>query len=465
MLPSRKIPREAREAYRLDRQASYFAGIYMGAIFPFAAVIARDQLRASAFILSLMTAAPFVGNLCALFWARAMEGRPKLPFMVWSQAIARSFFLLALFATTPLTFALIVSGAQLVATISSPAYAAVIQEIYPEDQRGRIMSYTRAALLTASVLATFAVGPLLEYVSYRWVFPIAGLFGIVSAWIFSQVPTQPVSAPTRATNGRRLRATFAETAVFLCDTLGILKEDRAFRWFALSVFTYGFGNLMLAPVVPIVQVDELHISTAMIAVLANISQLVAAAAYFYWGRFVDRRGPLDAVVVNIGLNLFIPLCYYFATNVWYLVPAFLLSGITMAGIDLSYFNSVLGFAGPQNVTRYQALQSFLLGIRGTIAPFVGGGLLGLFRANGWDLRPIFLVGFAFLLAGCAMQMIGLRRGRPVGECPELGARRSAEPRRRLAVTRESCRLPLSGRAPSTEHRAPERSDDADTADQ
>jgi MFS family permease len=415
MLPSRKVPREAREAYRLDRQASYFAGIYMGAIFPFVAVIARDQLRADAFILSLMTAAPFLGNLLALFWARAMEGKPKLPFMFWSQTVARSLFLFALFATTPLTFALIVCAAQLVATISSPAYAAVIQEIYPEDQRGRIMSYTRAALLTACVLATFAVGPLLEYVSYRWVFPVAGLFGIVSAWIFSQVPTRPVAPPSKpeggaATGSRALRAVFSETFAFLGDTLRILKEDRAFRWFALSVFTYGFGNLMLAPVMPIVQVDQLHVSTASIALLANLSQLVAAVAYFFWGRYIDRRSPVRAVVVNILLNLFIPLCYFYATSIWHLVPAFVLSGITMAGIDLSYFNSVLSFAGGQNVTRYQALQSFLLGVRGTIAPFVGGAMLGTFRVQGWDLRLIFLVGLAFLVAGFVMQLVGLRRG-------------------------------------------------------
>lgn len=400
MLPSRKVPPEARDAYRFDRLASYFAGIYMGAIFPFVAIIARDQLRAGAFVLSLMAAAPFLGNLFALFWARAMEGKPKLAFMVWSQGIARALFLLVLFATTPLSFALIVSAAQVVATISTPAYAAIVQEIYPEEQRGRIMGYTRAALLVAGVLATFAVGPLLEYVSYRWVFPIAGLFGVASAWIFSHVPTSDGrSATSPPAPPRSPRA------------LEILREDRRFRWFALSVFTCGFGNLILTPVIPIVQVDQLHVSTGTIAWLANLSQIVAALAYFFWGRYIDRHSPVRAVAVNLVLTLFIPLCYYFAQNAWYLVPAFILSGITMAGIDLSYFNSILSFAGPQNVTRYQALQSFLLGVRGTIAPFVGGALLAAFKAQRWEIRLLFLVGLGFLLTGCAMQWIGLREER------------------------------------------------------
>jgi MFS family permease len=433
MLPSRRVPREAREAYRLDRVSSLLAGAYTGAIFPFVGVIAREQLHADAYVLSIMAAAPFVGNLFALFWARAMEGRAKLPFMIWSQIVARSVFLLTVFATTALPFALIVGTAQLIATISTPAYAAVIKAIYPDDQRGRIMSYTRAALFSTGVIVTFVAGPLLEYVSYRWVFPIAGLYGIAAAWVFSRVPVpengsqlpapgsqpddggNPTDVPAERSRLRRETSTgkwqlsFRETATFLWGTLGILRDDHRFRWFALSVFTYGFGNLILTPVIPIVQVDQLKISTASIALLANLSQVTAAVAYFYWGRYVDRHNPVRAVILNILLNIFIPLCYYLAVNIWFLVPAFILSGVTMAGIDLSYFNSVLLFAGEQNATRYQALQSFLLGIRGTIAPFVGSALMRLFHGNGWEIRGIFLVALFFIFAGCWMQMVGLRR--------------------------------------------------------
>src|SRR5947207_10629707 len=148
MVPGRRVPGEARRAYRLDRLASLLAGLYMGSIFPFVGVIARGQLHAPASVLAFMTAAPFIGNLLALFWAQAMEGRPKLPFVKWSQLAARAAFLLAPFAVTPLRFALVVSAAQILGSVATPAYAAVIKEVYPDDQRGRILSYTRAALFT-----------------------------------------------------------------------------------------------------------------------------------------------------------------------------------------------------------------------------------------------------------------------------------------------------------------------------
>ncbi len=416
MVPGRLVPQEARRAYRLDRLSSILAGLYTGAIFPFAGVIAREQLHAGAVILSLMAAAPFIGNLCALFWAQAMEGRPKLPFVERSQLAGRTTFLLALFATTPLRFALIFTASQVMANIASPAYAAVIKEVYPDDQRGRIMSYTRAALYSAMVVTTFFAGPLLKQVSYRYVFPVACLPGIAAALVFGRIPVPsaklalaPRPPRSSSSGGYPAGESVRETLRFLSSTMGIFRVDPGYRWFALSVFTYGFWNLMIAPAIPFIQVYRLHISTGSIALLANLAQVTAALAYFYWGRYVDRHSPLKAVVMNILLNALIPIFYLTAMSPWMLVPAFFLSGITQAGIDLSYFNSVLSFANEENASRYQALHSFLQGIRGVIAPVMGGLMIeGLHRA-GLDLRWLFLLALTLILTGCWMQMVGIRR--------------------------------------------------------
>jgi MFS transporter, DHA1 family, inner membrane transport protein len=409
VLPGRRVPQEARRAYRLERLSSIFAGLYMGAIFPFAGVLAREQLHASPRILGLMVAAPFIGNFCALFWAQAMEGRPKLPFVMWSQLAARVAFLLTLFAVTPLRFALIIAAAQILGTIATPAYAAVIKEVYPDDQRGRIMSYTRAGLYSAMVLTTAVVGPLLTWISYRYVFPVMCLFGIAAALILGRIPVPSADAAVERAPRRSSLEAIRHTLRFLGSTLDILRVDHGYRWFALSIFTYGFGNLMVAPAIPIVQVDWLHISTIHIAWLTNLGQITAVMAYFYWGRYVDRHSPLKAVVLNILLNAFIPIVYLTAGNKWMLIPAFLLGGITQAGIDLSYFNSILGFASEENASRYQALHSFLLGIRGVIAPLIGGFMIEQMHQMNWDLRWLFALALAFILTGCWMQLMGIRR--------------------------------------------------------
>jgi MFS family permease len=422
------VPGRARAAFRIDMTAMFLAGLYTGAVFPFVSVIARDDLHASTQILALMAAAPFFGNLMALFWAQAMEGRRKTPFVKWSHLSARFTILLSLFAGGAWPFALVISGAQIIGTVATPAYAAIIKDIYPEEQRGRIVSLTRAAILVAQVASTLFAGWLMTHLgkgSYRVVFPAAALVGMAAALVFSRInPEEGASEPeTPETldeeNGAAaaplpLGQKLKDTARFVWSTLGILGEDRTFRWFALSVFTYGFGNLLTVPIIPLIQVDELHITKGQVAILFNLMQVVAIGSYFYWGRFVDRHGPQRAVVLNVMLNTCVPAVYILTGGVphataWVLLPAYLVSGVVNAGIDISYFSAILTFSGPENVSRYQALQSFLLGIRGTAAPYIGVALVALLQAHHLNLRWAFVVGITFMLTGAWMQFVAMRR--------------------------------------------------------
>lgn len=414
----KQVPNQARHAFRIDLIASLLAGLYTGAVFPFVGIIARDQLNASPTLLALIGAAPFLGNLMALFWARAMEGRPKVPFVKWAHLGARLIVVLSLFAVGAWPFALVISMCQIVGTAATPAYAAVMKDVYPDDQRGRLLGYTRASILAAQVVSTLLAGWLMGEaigLSHTHVFPAAALLGIAAALIFSRINPHEAAQYAEAPREPFLRK-LRETGSFIWQTLGILGEDRAYRWFALSVFTYGFGNLMTVPLIPLIQVDELHMKPTELAVLSNLTQAVAVIGYFYWGRYVDRNSPQKAVVVNVLLNCLIPVVYiatalFHRPSPWVLIPAFVIGGVVAAGIDMSYFNALLTFAGPDNVSRYQALQSFLLGIRGTIAPFIGGGLAQLLERAGHSSRWVFGLGLVLMLAGAWAQTVAIKRQR------------------------------------------------------
>lgn len=428
----RQVPGGARYAFRVDLTAMFLAGLYTGAVFPFVNVIAAKRLNATPEILAFIAAAPFLGNLMALFWARAMEGKRKVPFVRGSHLGARFCILLSLFAVGAWPFALVVSAAQFIGTIATPAYAAIIKEVYPDDERGRILSITRAATVIAQIFSTLLAGWLLGFIHYRFIFPVAALVGMAAAIVFSRIQPDPSSerrgepvepgaaedtaagdseaAPARPSVVQSLR----ETIAFVFSTLGILKTDRAYRWFALSVFTYGFGNLLNTPIIPLLQVNELHVAEWHVSLLMVITQLVMAGAFFYWGRFVDFRSPQLAVAVNILINSLIPIIYILAGTLlpaspWVLIPAYVISGIVGAGIDLSYFSALLTFAGDSDVSRYQALQSFLLGIRGSIAPFIGGAMVHVLTRHHINMRWAFALSLVFILAGCWMQVVAMRR--------------------------------------------------------
>lgn len=400
MFLSKALPPSVRDSYNRDALSGVLGNIMAGFTGPFIALIARDQLHTSATVLGLMMSAPFVGNLFAMFWANAMEGKSKLPFVVYSTMAARGVFLLMPLAITQTPFAILIIISSLLSTIAGPAYASVMMEIYPKRIRGRAMGYVRVCTASVVVLSVAAAGPLLNHVSYRIVFPLAALIGIASSWVFKSVKTSEVESVEKA-----------KLHEFLLNTVMILKHDKPFRWFAMSIFTVGFGTLTVMPLYTIFQVDTLHIKTTELSWVANTSVVMAIASYFFWGRYVDKRSPLKGSAIGVLLVTLTPLTYAFLAHFPFarhwavLLPAAAISGVSGAALELSYFNSILGFSGPDRVSHYQALFSSLLGIRGAIAPLIGTFLV---EHGVVEMESLFLMAAVLCLVSVAMQVYGTR---------------------------------------------------------
>jgi MFS family permease len=339
--------------------------------------------------------------MLSLFYANLMQGRQKMPYATWPIVAGRGLFVLTLFTFTPLSFALVSSASQLLGGIVAPAYAAVVKEIYPDDKRGIIMAYIRVGMTFTMFFATLLAGFLLKQVSFRYLFPIAGIAGVASALSFGAIRTQPVD-PSEGNIQRQ------QPFHFLADTFAIFSRHRQFMLYMTAIFVAGFGNLMLLPLYPIFQVDSLHITAVQLAILTGVSTMVWMLTYPYWGRYVDVRSPVQATVANMVLSSLVPLIFFATGSVWMLIPAYVILGIVNGGTELAYFNSLLHFAEDGMETRYQALHNFLLGIRGTVAPFCGAALVALFESIGLDIRYAFLVGALLFFVGILIQIVGLR---------------------------------------------------------
>ncbi|MGQ9488003.1 MAG: MFS transporter [Armatimonadota bacterium] len=390
-------------AYRWDALAGLLGGIYMGAIFPFVMRIARADLHASRLEISLLTAAPFLGSLLAPLWARQMVGRSKMPFCVYSWTFARALFFGMFLVTQAWQFVLLIGMAQIIGSISGPAYTALMKDIYPDEERGRAMGLVRMGAYGALFVVSFIAGHLLDAgVPFRWVFPAAAMVGIAGAWCFSRVPVRE----SIATSEQRARLS---AVGFWLQTVAILKHNRGFRWFAASVMTYGFGNLVAFTLYPLYQVDRLNITNVQVATLTNVASVSSIVAFAYWGHFMDRYGALWTALVNILIQCLMPIVYFFSGVWWHLVPASVVQGVAGAGIELAYLNVILTLSEEGKEAQYQALHSMLLGMRGTLAPFVAVPIL---RALGFDAG--FMVCLALMLIGAYTQAVSLRAYRKRG---------------------------------------------------
>lgn len=398
MILMRLVPKEAREAYRWDGLAGLLVGFYSGLTMPFVAFLARDQLHASALQISLLSASPFVGHLFSLFWANHMQGREKIPYVVYIGVLTRGMIGLVFLATSPTVFVGIVSAAFAISAFSLPAYATVMKDIYPDAHRGRCMGLVRMGVVFTNIGGAALGGRLLAEFSYRLVFPAAAVFGMLSSFSFFRL-----RSVVRATEDA------AAPRVGLLDSLAIMRRDRLFRYYSIAFFTFGFGNLMNNPLFPLFQVDVLHINSYWVSALTIVQSVLGGIAYYLWGRMIDRRSPFAAVLASFGLFSVVPLTYYFTHSLPTLFVASLAAGIAGPGVELTWLNAVMQFADREGVARYSALHFTLVGIRGLLAPLATVALLHYL-----DLRQVFLVCFAVVLLGTVMMAAVVMRRQQLG---------------------------------------------------
>jgi hypothetical protein len=369
------------------------AAVMLGLTGPFVGVIARKNLGASSFEIALLSMAPVAGNLFSLVWAHVMEGRPKMPFAVWSWIVSRSLFFLAPFARTSGTFVGLVSTHNVVASVASPAYSAIMKEVYPDSDRARIMGYARVCTIGMYVVVTAIAAPLLKGSNYIYVFPVAGLFGVVSALSFSRIHSADSSGDSDVS-----------PAQFIRGGLLILRDDPGFRWFCAGIFVFGFANFMATPIYVIYQV-KIGVDTQWAGVYSMVAATIMTAAYFYWGPCIDKRRPEAVIAVQAAFWALIPLNYCVASRPWMLLPSTLIGGVIGAGAELSYFTGVLHFAPKERITQYQAVFLSLMGVRGIVAPLLGAAL----ERSALSMKGVFVLSAAMMLASVVIQVVGMRK--------------------------------------------------------
>lgn len=367
----------------------------MGVAIPFFANIARHTLKASEVEVGMVVAAPVAGFILAFVWANLMEGKRKMPFAFYAWLIARFLLCAALFVYSAHGFVALVIVFWLITSIAGPAYTSIMKEIYPDSDRGRIMGYVRVWAFLVLAIATLVAGRLLDTVGYRYVFPVAGLFGVASALVFRSIPT----GATIGDSNQPLK----EYAV---NSLRILHEDKGYTWFCAGIFLSGSAIFFATPVYTIYQADILGVGQSWTAIYSFVTLALSMIGYYYWSSKVDGKSPSRLVAICNLMFVAVPLFYVFANQRWILIPAMVLTGIGNAGCDLAYFNGIMRYAPRERVAQYQALFSFLMGIRGIAAPYLGAKLVAL---HWLSMNQVFIISAAVTLSSVFVLTIGDRK--------------------------------------------------------
>jgi MFS family permease len=372
---------EVRRTFRLDMLAAALYSAFGVAIVSFPAVLVRKE-GADSWIVSLVIAAPSIGLFSTILWSRFTQRAPKMKVVLWGGGAARLSLLLLLLAFNPLIFALVMVVCYILENSKAPAYAMIMQQVYPANKRGDLMGKVRVVASIATVVTAALIGMALDATSYRVVFPVIGLLGFASILVFVNIHyyDEPSSRPT----------------VTLRKLVLLPRTDRRYGSFLLAVFFMGFFNLLGAAIFPLVMVDDLHIDNSFVGIINAAQSFIAIIFYFIWGKYSDRHHPITLLYITFVIGAVIIFIYMVAWTAWPLLIVAILTGISAAGADLATINTSIRFPKEaHDIPHYMALYSTLIGVRGVIAPFLASLLL-----NFMTDRTVLLLAFIGISLSC-----------------------------------------------------------------
>ena len=339
----------------------------------------------SAVDVALIIAAPFIGHLLSPFFAYIFTGRDRVKVVAGTVVVARLVFIGGILAaTTPLFFALTTVTFWIIAISNVASYTSLMGAIYPPRERGQAMGKVRIGFSIASIASAGLAGAFIDVVPAGWVFAAAAVISMPGAIAVFFMRTDAPKTP-------EVRRPFWEIAPDIW-------RDVRYRKLMQSFVIFGIGNLGNAAMIPLLLVDRFNAPNEFIGAYAAVQSATAIVAFWVWGRVLDRgRSSVVWAARNSALTLLIPIGYLLAPNVWVLLPVAVIAGIAIAGGELTYHLNVMQLAPQGRVVEYATANSFLLGVRGTVAPFLFSALITVF-----PLPAVMLLGLLFMSAGLVL---------------------------------------------------------------
>lgn len=394
-----------RRTFQLELRRAATAGILEAAANTFLLLIAVRFFQSGATEKALLVMSSPLGLLLSplavsltrwMGWSAAKGAAAA----AWSGCLG---FLAASCTGDPAVF--IVASMLGVTSLSSgvPLLTQIYQENYPASERGDLFSKAVMVRVLASAVFAWLAGVWLEenMAHYRWLMAVFALAAGIGAVWTGRCPSRPLGGAGSANPLHGMKH---------------VRHDRVFRWLLISWMLMGFGNLLMLPLrVEFLANPRFGVAaspTTVALVVSTIPSLTNLVFARFWGRLFDT---INFFVLRITLNLLfvgaIAAFFLVGGMTGFVVGGFLF-GMANSGGNLAWSLWVTKVAAPENVADYMGVHSFLTGVRGIIAPFLGFYLIEIMTMaslSWWSLASI-VVGSLILVPEART----LRKRRPGG---------------------------------------------------
>ena len=382
----------SRLTFSRDRVRGACAGLIETGIFTFGLVIAIRCFEAPPWVKALLSGSNSIGLLLTpislFFFARARWNAAGAAAMNFT--IGGICFAVAALATSLAVYVPAATLGSIFVAQQAPLLIHIYTQNYAATRRGRMLSNSIVLGLVASVAFALLGGRLLDWrlETFRFLLGTMALAAFVAARATSGMPADPFVSGRNANPFSALRYAW---------------EDRIFGSMLFIWMLMGWGNLMVLPLRVEYMANPrfgINATNAEIALISGIiPSLVRIASTHFWGRLFDRHNFFLIRTVLNGVFLLAILTFFSTGHLLVLGVGAGLFGFAVAGSNIAWNLWVTKFAPPDRTSDYMSVHTFLTGIRGVAAPFVGFWLIERFSSMAAALSAAVLIALSMILLG------------------------------------------------------------------
>jgi MFS family permease len=388
MIHINQFPETMRRNYLIDSIAGMFWGLLQGLVIAFTGVILR-RLDGGPLLVAFIALGPCIANLTTLLWAYISTRGNKLLWCVIPTVFSRVILIFSFFVTDPFILTILFYIYFLGEAVSISPYSAVMKEVYPDNYRSQAMGYVRTIAIIATLAGAAAGGKLLDMgglYSYKLVFPLGGILGVISSLIFSRLSLNSTNG--KSENSIQLKA--------VSKSLKNILTSPVLLYLYSVEFIIGLANLIGIGLYPVFQVDILNLSNSAVGLLSVMSSIGGIMFLYIWGRINVGRVNFSSFKMVLYMVPFIPLLYLTAKNIYPLCIASFIAGMCWNAWDILFMNYLLQSTGNDNIGKsYVSVRYTLMGMRSLMTPLLikecGNVITGLYLATGLAFLGIILL--------------------------------------------------------------------------
>ena len=354
-------------------------------------VIAAKVYQVSPLTLAIISAAPMFANLSSFAWNRVASGRPKVSLACLLQVGILLCVLAVAIAPINDTGAVVLVASMIISRILVAGLVTIRSVIwslnYARSKRAQATGQLQMIASLVTVIIASAVGPFLDRYpeGMPWLYAVGVLTGLIGIAFFRRVTVigeaEHLQKESEASSQRRQSVSFVT----------ILRNDRRFAKYQMSMFAAGFGNMLIeAPLIFLITRELAASYATSIALTMVIPFTISLVSLPLWARYLDRvhvaqfraRQSLLWVVALILTMLGAVL-----GSILWLAISRVVMGIARGGGSLAWQLGHNDFAKPDQLSAYMGIHVTLTGVRGAIAPLLGmllySNLGGISGAGAW----------------------------------------------------------------------------------